>query len=531
MRDSDDHLKRVRATLANALKQQRAGQLEDAERLYEQVLASRPDHFDALHMLGAIALQSGRPDRAVQLIRRALETNPTVAAAHANLALALVQLERFEEAVESYGRQIALRPDAVAAYVHLAAILGRLGRFSDALTICDSALMVHPNMAVAHVARAVALKDLQRLDAVLEACNRAIELQPDFAEAWDKRSAALRDLGRFDEAFDSIQKAISLKPDFALAHEHAGMMYLQAGDFERGWASYDWRTRPGGSTGARIWPQRRWTGAESVSGATVLLHSEQGLGDMIQFCRYATLVEARGAAVIVSVPTVLRRLMKSLSPSLQVIADTGPPPPAEWHCPVMSLPLAFATTLHTIPCAVPYLRAEPERVEHWRRVIGSGGFKVGICWQGRPAANDIGRSFPLSLFTPLSRIPGVRLISLQKGTGGEQLAAMPPGADVEDLGADFDNGADAFIDTAAAMESLDLIITPDTSIAHLAGALGRPTWVALKQVPDWRWLLGRDESPWYPTHRLFRQTHRGDWGSVFALMQASLTRLVASCAA
>jgi hypothetical protein len=259
-----------------------------------------------------------------------------------------------------------------------------------------------------------------------------------------------------------------------------------------------------------------------LCGRSILLHSEQGLGDTIQFCRYATLLQQRGAHVVLSVQSQLYRLLRTIGPTIEIVAEGAEGPATDYHCPLLSLPAAFGTTIDSIPASLPYLSAEPQRVMCWRQRLGAEGFKVGICWQGSTGKVDVGRSFPLATLHPLSTIPGVRLISLQKHLGCEQLHTLPAAMQLEVLGDEFDPGPDAFLDTAAVMQSLDLIVTSDTVIAHLSGALARPTWVALKQVPDWRWLLERTDSPWYPTLRLFRQKHAGDWTGVGADLHRAL---------
>ena len=520
----DPRAARLRQQLARAMELHQTGRLEQAGDLYRKVLRLQPDHFDALHMLGVAALQSGRCEYARDLISRAIRVNPNVPAAHGNLALACIQQEKLDEAVASYRRQIELQPDRIEAYTNLAALLGQRGRRLEALDVSAEAIVAAPRHAVAHLTHALALKDVERYEESLAACERALELQSDSAVAWDKRGAALRELGQLDAALLSHQKAIAIQPDLALAHLHAGMVHLLSGDFARGWPAYEWRTKPGGTVQLRGPEHARWTGAEPLEGATLLLYGEQGLGDTIQFCRYAHLAELQCARVVLAVPEKLCRLIQTLSPTITVVADSEPLPPYDRHCPLLSLPLAFKTTLRDVPARQPYLFAEQNRVDHWREVVGQEGFKIGIAWQGSQLPIDVGRSFPLARLHDIAVLPGIRLISLQKNAGTEQLGSLPNGMRVESFEAQLDCGTDAFLDTAAIMQNLDLVITSDTAIAHLAGALGRPTWVALKHMPDWRWLLDRDDTPWYPTLRLFRQTRRGDWTSVFERMRAELMR-------
>ena len=296
-----------------------------------------------------------------------------------------------------------------------------------------------------------------------------------------------------------------------------------------GWPLYEWRSsKRANSIEALVRDRPSWRG-EEIGARTLFIYAEQGLGDTIQFCRYARLAETLGMHVILAVQNPLLRLMKSLGPNIVVTEWTSMPDHFDRHASLLSLPLGFGTVTESIPGEIPYLHAEPERIHRWKARIGSAGFKIGISWQGNIASPaDAGRSFPLAAFAGLAAIPGVRLISLQKNDGLDQLDDLPPHMVVETLGDDFDAGDHAFLDTAAAMQSVDLVISSDTSIAHLAGALGRPVWVGLQFVPDWRWQLDRADSPWYPTMRIFRQRTRGDWQSVFAEMEEVLRKITSA---
>ena len=260
-----------------------------------------------------------------------------------------------------------------------------------------------------------------------------------------------------------------------------------------------------------------WTGAEDIAGKTLFIEAEQGLGDTIQFCRYAPLVAERGAKVVMTAQQSLVELLKSLDPRVTIVPVGEMPAQFDYHSALLSLPLAFGTTVETIPAAIPYLKADPARVARFRERIGTSGFRIGICWQGSYIAGI--RSFPLASFEDIAALPDVRLISLQKGAGTEQMEGLPPGMAVEALGDGFPLD---FSDTAAAMEALDLVISCDTSVAHLAGALGRPCWTVLRHGADWRWLTGRSDTPWYPGMRLFRQPAPGDWYGVFRQMTAEI---------
>jgi hypothetical protein len=296
-----------------------------------------------------------------------------------------------------------------------------------------------------------------------------------------------------------------------------------SGELAEGWRLYEWRKRLPAPVDTVRYQVPAWTGREPLAGKVLFLYSDQGLGDAVQFIRYALLARNEGARVIVSVRDGLRRLLGHSLAGIEIWGSRGAPERFDCQAALMSLPLAFGTTLDAIPDFGPYLKPEPALSEAWRRSrIGDHGFKIGIAWQGRPDTNvDIGRSVPLHHFAGLARIPGVRLISLQKGPGIEQISTLPPGT-VETLPESYDGGDDAFLDCAAIMDSLDLVISSDTAVAHLAGAMGRPVWVALQHVPEWRWLLKRSDSPWYSSMTLFRQTEPQNWDSVFTQIEAAL---------
>jgi len=413
------------------------------------------------------------------------------------------------------GRAIALDPESASTHYNLGVAQAQLGRHKEALASFDAAVALKPDYAEALNNRGNVLSDLTRPDDALASYDRALVSKPEYAEAHSNRGNLLASLGRIEEALAGFERAIALKPDYADAHWSLSLSLLQAGRWQRGWREYEWRKRKREPIAARDLPRPLWLGQDDLDGKRLFLYWEQGFGDTIQFCRYAKLAEAAGARVILSVQPPLRRLLAQLSPTIEFIRTDRIPDSFDYHAPLMSLQLAFATTAETIPAAIPYLAAEPERVEHWRRRLGEGGVRVGISWQGSTGKMDRGRSVRLSELYPLARIPGIRLISLQKNVGTEQLEDVPDGVSIETLGDEFDAGPHGFLDTAAVMESLDLVITCDTAIAHLAGALGRPAWVALKKVPDWRWLLQGSDSPWYPTLRLFRQREPGEWKPVF----------------
>jgi tetratricopeptide (TPR) repeat protein len=492
---------------------------------FDLALSLHADYAPALINLGVTLRQLERPQEALRRYETVLAVIPDCFEALANAAAALSDLGRFEEALHHCERATSRWPQrAGEVHLHRAAALAGLERFDEMLRSCTSALTLHPHPQ-AYVRRGLALQKLGRGLEALADCDRAVALAPDLGEAHVLRGAVLREMRRIDGAIESFARAASLRPDDALTKFALGCLHLLCGNFEPGWRLYDennWSAKADKAPAVRDYTQPRWHGREDLSGRVLFLYPDQGLGDTLQFARYALLACARGAQVVMAVQDGLPRLLSTLSPGVLVLGERDSPPVFDYHCPLSGLPGAFGTTIQAIPAAIPYLRADPVRASHWRRTLGSDGFKIGVCWQGSALKAGIGRSFPLRELQRIETIPNVRLVSLQKHEGTDQLRALPAGMEVESLGEDFDAGPDSFIDAAAVMDSLDLVITCDTSIAHLAGALGRPAWVALRYVPDWRWMLDRDDSPWYPTLRLFRQSADGDWNSVFEAMYRAL---------
>jgi len=482
--------------LRSAIAFHQRGDLANAEALYRKILSFYPENSDALHLLGVLATQCGQHSDAITLIDRAIALNPQQAIYFSNRGNSLLELKRFEEALTSYERAVTLKPDYAEAYFN----------------------------------RGNSLLELKRFEEALASYERAVALKPDYAEAYSNRGNALLELGRAEEALLSYERAVALKPDYAEAHASKSLCLLLLGDYPRGWPLYEWRWKNKEfSSPSRDFVQPIWLGADDIAGKTVFLHSEQGLGDTIQFVRYVRSVKELGARVILEVPRSLIPLMRSVE-GVDDLFEIGQPLPSfDFHCPLLSLPLAFKTDISSTPIQVPYLSVSEERRNRWRQFIGKEGFKIAICWQGNPQSKaDTGRSFPVSQFEGISKIVGVRLISLQKNQGIDQLKSLPDGMRVEMLPEGFDEGEEAFLDSAAVMECVDLVITSDTALTHLAGALGVKTWLPLKYVPDWRWMLDRDDSPWYPNHRLFRQPQRGDWLTVFQEMEWQLRREIGS---
>lgn len=488
---------------------------------YDKALAILPDFPDALVGRAVILSALGRFEDALISLDRAIALKPAHILAHYNRGVALAGLERFGEAVDAYDAALGLAPGLADAWNSRGFALSKLQRFSESLESYDRALSIDPDRADIHVNRGCALGEMRRFAQALASHDKALSLNPRSADALYNRAVALTGLKRIEEAVLSYRQCVALEPDHAEANYNLSLCLLQLGRFEEGFRLYETRPIP---IGPYPYPQPPWSGAEDIKGKRLLVRAEQGLGDGIQFSRYLARLENKGIKVSLSVPNALIRLFRSLPCEVEMVSPDRPVPDCDYQISLMSLPFVFGTVLENIPADIPYLMAEPDLARKWKDRIGDAGFKIGIGWQCSSFGAAIGRSFPLSQYAGLAKIPGVRLISLQKH--GE--AGSLNGIAVEQFGPDFDGGADAFIDSAALMQSLDLVITPDTAIAHLAGALGRPVWVALKYVPDWRWLLDRSDTPWYPTMRLFRQSVSGDWDGPFLQMQTELATLMAA---
>ncbi len=491
---------------------------------FDRALSLRPESAELHSNRGNVLRRLQRLPEALASYERAIALQPNFAAAHNNRGLVLQALERYGEAASSYQRALALQPDFAEAHNNLGTVQCELGQAAEALASCSLALRLQPGMRGVHGNLGNALRDLERPEEALAQYDLAVLQAPRNADNHCHRGNGLFDLKRIREALASYDRAIELNPHHALTHFNKSLCLLLSGDFARGLPLYEWRKELKGAAAAPV-SGAVWLGEADISGKTLFVYADQALGDTIQFCRYAQLAEERGARVVLAVQPQLRELLSGLSPTIRIVAIGEDAGAFDYHSALMSLPLAFGTTLAATPAAVPYLGADPLRVAEWRQRIGAHGFKVGIVWQGSRNRIDIGRSVPLGMFGRLGEIPGVRLISLQKGNEAGQSLPGSQDLPVEVLAAHFDAGPQAFLDSAAVMTHLDLVITCDTALAHLAGALGCPTWVALKHVPDWRWLLDRSDSPWYPGMRLFRQSRRGDWDGVFAVIHDELARL------
>jgi tetratricopeptide (TPR) repeat protein len=504
------------------------GRFDDAAAAFRQALDVKPDLAEAHNNLGLVRASQGQIDEAIAAYRRAIVLKPSFAEAHNNLGIALRQSGQAEAAVASCREAARLKPELPEAHNNLGSALEEIGQYDEAITVLQKALRIKPDFAKAHNNLGIGYWYLGRFDEAAHAYRRAIELMPEMAEAHNNLGNVLRDQGKISEAEECYRQAADLKPNYADPHWNQSLAWLLQGDFERGWDEYEWRWRLKNFK-PRACKQPLWDGSP-LEGKTILLAAEQGLGDTIQFIRYAPLVKARGARVLAEVQRPLKQIVGTCLGIDQLILQGEAAPEFDTYVTLLSLPRLLGTRLDSVPAQVPYLSPDPSLVEAWRDEINAlPGFKIGIAWKGSAQnRTDRGRSLPLQLFESLARVPGVTLLSLQKGQGSEQIAQVADRFQVIDFGERLDAAAGPFMDTAAIMQHLDLVITCDSSLAHLAGALGVPVWIALMLTPDWRWLTDRDDSPWYPTARLFRQTQVADWPGVFDRMSAALRERVRS---
>ena len=542
--------------LAEAMDARRRGDWAAARQLFGDVLAKDPDQPDALHVLGVLDYQDGNLERARERVEAAVRARPDTPDMLNNLGTIYLGLKRMADSLRVYARAVELQPGNDAFCSNLAVALNQTGQHEQAVSLSEKILSrspEHPGAlnvlgnalrlmgrldeaeaafrrlvarapgdADSHYNLGVVLQDKWQLEEALGCYDHALAIKDNQARFFVNRGAALLKLHRVQEAAASYERAVALDPTLAEAHYNLAICRFLTGNLAEGAAHYEWRLKveEGTLSSPRKIDKPVWDGSPALD-KVVLLHSEQGLGDMVQFVRFVRAVHVMVKQVVLEVQRPLKRLFMDSFPGLTVVAKGEEPPAFDFHAPLMSLMHKLKLELDDLPASpVPYLKAQPERVRQWAEKLGNApGRKVAIAWQGNPKAKvDRGRSMQLAMLEPLLRIPGLRFISLQKNDGAEQMGALPPElrAKIEILGETFDAGPDGFLDTVAVMENCDLVLTTDTSIDHIAGGLGRPTWVMLKKTPDWRWMLNRADSPWYPSMRLFRQTEEGNWARVVA---------------
>lgn len=543
-------------SLQFALAHHRDGRFAEAEAIYRQVLAGDARNPQALNLLGTLAMQTGRLPLAADLLGRAVHARPEMASFHCNLGEAYRRMERLDDAIAHFRRAIELAPDLSTAHNNLGLALADRGRWLDAAEAFRAAIALQPGCAPFHSNLGNVLKEAGDLEAAVSELERAVELDPGAAESHNNLGVVLAALDRADEAIASYLRAVQLNPrygdafsnlgnalfttgdydravkvcragvalapDSPAAHWNLAVALLRTGNFEAGWPEHEWRLRTKLKFPVRPFPQPQWRG-EPLNGRTILLHAEQGFGDGIQYVRYVKLVAERGGGrILLECHPELRQLFDGFPGAEQVIARGEPLPDFDLHCPLASLPFACRTRLETIPADVPYLSARPDLVHAWSAKLGPPRRpRVGIVWAGNPThPNDRVRSVALKRLAPLGKT-NVEFHSLQKAPAAAAQALDPGvGLRVIDHHADLTD----YIQTAALIACCDLVIAVDTSVAHLAGALGATTWVLIPFVADCRWLVGRDDSPWYPTMRLFRQMRRDRWDEAIDAMAHELAR-------
>jgi len=563
------------------------GRMDESLAAFEKAVELEPSSAIMRNKLGIALRLNGKLADAVSEFDRAIAADANYADLHNNRGNALRDLGRLNEAMESYRRAIALKPNLTPAHANLGNVLGDLGRFEPALVEYQIALHLQPRYPEALLGRASALRQLKRFDEALADCKTAIELgaigegenilgsifydlrrfdeaiaafrrsieldhssaikrnnlamaldavgdveeaiaavsaavdlKPNYAEGFNTLGTILADQGQYDAAAAAFGRAIRLFPDYALAHWNLSLILLLRGDFTAGWAEHEWRKQTTVESRPRDFQRPRWDGGD-LAGKTILLHHEQGFGDMLQFVRYAPLVAQRGGRVIVRSAPELTRLLREM-PQISKVVDDGTLPDFDCHCPILSLPFVFKTQLDSIPASIPYLKAPANVAARWREILPKKNdqLRIGLVWAGNPGRKlDQRRSLQLEQLAPLFELNGAEFFSLQRGNAASTISSVPR---VNDLSGKLTD----FAETAAAIENLDLIISVDTAVAHLAGALGKPIWVLLGFVPAWRWMLDRADSPWYPTMRLFRQPAMGDWNTPIGQIVISLREMI-----
>jgi tetratricopeptide (TPR) repeat protein len=518
------------------------GKLDAAASSLEQALRLQPAYAEAHYNLGLVRASQGQLEEAAACYRQALRLRPDFVMACNNLGNVCHEQGKLAEAETCFREVLQRQPALAVAHNNLGNVLRDQGTFGDAEACYRAAIHWQGDYARAHYNLGVALADQDRFAEAIAAYTQALRLDPNLAGAHYNLGVVHADQGRLEEAVASYEQAIKRWPDFAEARWNRALAWLVQGNFAQGWREYEWRWRKK-DTPPRLFSQPRWDGS-SLHGKTILLYAEQGLGDTLQFARYTSLVRKRGGRVLLECQPALVPLLRNLPDIDRLFAKGEALPAFDVQAPLLSLPAILQTDLAAIPAQVPYLHPDPDRVAMWRQRLRDQEDRdqaaltpdprfptpllVGIAWQGNPRhRGDRSRSLRLAEFALLARAlreltPPAQLVTLQKGFGSEQVADFAREFAILDWTSEMDEKAGAFVDTAALMKSLDLVITSDTAIAHLAGALGVPVWLALAAVADWRWLLNREDSPWYPTMRLFRQPRAGDWASVVERMAAEI---------
>jgi tetratricopeptide (TPR) repeat protein len=506
----------------------RQKKLAEAVACFRRYLQAVPNGVEGHNNLGLAHLELGQLAEAEKEFFEATQLQPRNPDYYNNLGVCRIRLNKHDEAITAFEKAVGLAPDKAITLVNLANAFKHKKDFAQAVRCYERVIRVRPDDAEACCNLGMAYSELGRRDQSAIHYRRAVELKPDYADARNNLGVALADLNDVEGAETQLKEAVKIRPEHGETHRNLGIIQLMAGKFKEGWEEYEWRWRCNfPDPHAKTCP--RWDGTP-LAERTLLLYPEQGLGDTLQFIRFAQVVKQMGCTVVFECPRMLTSLLRNQAGIDKLVPQGARVPPVNVAAPLLSLPFLLGTTVDTVPAPVPYLHADPQRVAHWRQALNNvGGFKVAIAWQGSPKyAGDRQRSIPLKFFAPLARIPGVQLISVQKGVGTEQLGPAARDLVPLDLGRQIDESGDAFVDSAAMMTLSDLVITSDTALAHLAGGLGVPVWLVLHFSGDWRWLRNRADSPWYPTMRLFRQQTSGDWEGVFREVADALRQRVES---
>lgn len=513
-----------------SLAEKALGRLEPALTDLDRALALDPDNTQTQLDRAALLEACGRHDEALSGLMRVIERNDGDAILLNHIGCLLIEWHRFDEAIVCFDRAITRDASLAMAYNNRGLARKALGHFASALLDIDQSVALAPAVAATHLNRGTVLKSLYRYEDALNAYLKAIELDRENPDLYNNCGLLMGEIRQFEVALQCFDKAIELKPETAAYHWHKSMVLLRQGNLAEGWASFEWRTRLPAALESYCRPHKRWQGSEALAGKSILLHGEDGLGDTLQFCRYAKHVAATGARVVLEVPKTLVGLLSRLEGVSDVIEKGAVPPPLDYQCSLMSLPRVFGTTLATIPAEIPYLFAEPDKAAIWRQKLGPRSKpRVGLVWNGgfrlkQPEtwwANEQ-RNLAFAKLASLN-LAGVDFFSLQKGLVAEAelrelRSSQWPTSNLFDFTGDLND----FADTAALIDQLDLVISVDTSTAHLAGALGKPVWILNRYNACWRWLLDRADSPWYPTARLYFQETPGDWEPVLKQVRADL---------
>jgi tetratricopeptide (TPR) repeat protein len=498
------------------------GRKQEAIDCYHHAIEYNPNHANAFSNLGNSLKDKGVMDAAVACYQRAIDIDPNVPDPYNNLAAALRQMGNLPQAETTCRKAIEINPSHSDSHVNLGAILKEQGRSGEAMACYRKALEINPNSAAAYTNLGVVLRDEGRLEEAMNCHKKAIDLRPNAPESYNNFAVALRDLGRLDDAVEYYRKSIAIDPGIAEHHTNLAHALLLMGRLDEGWKENEWRWKSKKPTSpVRNFAQPQWDGTR-LDGKTILLHAEQGLGDTINFIRYVPMVKPFGGRVILEVQPKLEKLCRSIDGYDEYYLYGQQLPPFDVHAPLLTLPYIFRTNVETIPSQTPYLAVDkPSPI----RFPEDGRLRVGLVWAGNPKfVEDKQRSPRLEAFLPLFEVPGVQFYGLQKGDGRADMAgrAMPP------CFTDCDACIEDFVDTGAIMKELDLVISSCTSPAHVAGALARPLWLVLPFMPDYRWLMGRPDTPWYPSARLFRQTEPGNWRPAIEQLAAALRERAAA---